>query len=337
MIPAQEPYVKKKAHILGYQMSYVDEGTGDPIVFLHGNSRSSYLWRNIIPHLSGLGRCIAPDLIGMGGSDKLANSGPESYSFMEHRKYVDALLEDIGVTENVIFVIHDWGSALGFYWAYRHQDKTKGIVYMEAVLFHHNWGDWPEDARKIFQGFRSPAGEKLILDKNYFIELVLPNSVMRELTPAEMDVYRGPFLNPGEDRRPMLSWPRQIPIEGEPEEVVEIVETYGQWLSKSNLPKLFINADPGSILVGKARDFCRTWSNQQEVTVKGLHFIQEDSPDEIGEAIVKFVQKINWGMDIKIVYPDCYSEWSEMQPRDLSEAKMRFLPEFALRTSKGSK
>ena len=205
MISAEESYIKKKAHILGYNMSYVDEGEGDPIVLLHGNPTSSYLWRNIIPHLSGLGRCAAPDLIGMGDSEKLSNSGPESYSFIEHRKYLDALLEEIGVTENVLLVLHDWGSGLGFDWAFRNQDKIKGIVYMEAVLFHYDWSDWPEDARKIFQGFRSPAGEKLILDKNYFIELVLPNSIIRELTPSEMDVYRRPFLNPGEDRRPTLS------------------------------------------------------------------------------------------------------------------------------------
>ena len=292
MISDKESYKKNTANILGYNMRYVDEGTGDPIVFLHGNPTSSYLWRNIIPHVSGLGRCVAPDLIGMGDSDKLSESGPASYTFVEHRKYLDALLEEIGVTDNVTFVIHDWGSALGFDWAYRHQDKVKGIVYMEALLFHYDWSDWPDDARKIFQGFRSPAGEKLILEKNYFIELVLPNSVIRKMTPAEMDVYRRPFINTGEDRRPTLSWPRQIPVEGEPEDVVEIVKTYGKWLSESNLPKLFINAEPGSILVGRARDFCRTWPNQEEVTVKGLHFIQEDSPDEIGEAVAGFVKKI---------------------------------------------
>ena len=293
MISAEERYTKKEANILGYTMRYVDEGSGDPIVFLHGNPTSSYLWRNIIPHLSGLGRCVAPDLIGMGDSDKLKDSGPESYTFVEHRKYLDALLEEIGVTENAVFVIHDWGSALGFDWAYRHPDKVKGLAYMEAVLFHYEWSDWPEDARKIFQGFRSPAGEKLILEKNYFIELVLPNSVIREVSPAEMDVYRRPFINAGEDRRPTLTWPRQIPVEGEPQEVVEIVTTYAEWLSQSDIPKLFINADPGSILVGKARDFCRTWPNQEEVTVKGLHFIQEDSPDEIGDAIAGFIRNLN--------------------------------------------
>ena len=293
MISAEERYTKKKVNVLDYTMTYVDEGSGDPIVLLHGNPTSSYLWRNIIPHLSDLGRCVAPDLIGMGDSDKLKDSGPDSYSFIEHRKYLDALLAEVGVNENIVFVIHDWGSALGFDWAYRHSDKVKGIVYMEAVLFHYDWNDWPDDARKIFQGFRSPAGEEMILDKNYFVELVLPNSVMRELTPSEMDVYRRPFFNPGEGRRPTLTWPRQIPIEGEPKEVVEIVTAYSEWLSKSDIPKLFINAEPGSILVGRVRDFCRTWPNQEEVTVKGMHFIQEDSPDEIGESIAKFIRKIN--------------------------------------------
>ena len=293
MISAEESYTKKKAQVLDYTMSYVDEGSGDPIVLQHGNPTSSYLWRNIIPHLSASGRCVAPDLIGMGDSDKLKNSGPDSYSFIEHRKYLDALLEGIGVTEKVTFVIHDWGSALGFDWAYRHPDKVKGIVYMEAILFDYEWSDWPEGGRKIFQGFRSPAGEEMVLDKNYFVELVLPNSVIRELAPSEMDVYRRPFLNSGEDRRPTLTWPRQIPIEGEPQEVVEIVTAYSEWLSKSDIPKLFINAEPGSILVGRARDFCRTWSNQEEVTVAGRHFIQEDSPDEIGQAIAKFIRKTN--------------------------------------------
>ncbi len=293
MIATAERYIKKKTKILDHTLSFVDEGAGDPIVLLHGNPTSSYLWRNIIPHLTGLGRCVAPDLIGMGDSDKLKNSGPNSYSFIEHRKYLDALLEEIGVTDNVTFVIHDWGSALGFDWAYRHPNKVKGIAYMEAILIHYAWSDWPEDASKIFQGFRSPAGEEMILEKNYFVELVLPNSVIRKLTPAEMDVYRRPFLNPGEDRRPTLTWPRQIPIEGEPKEVVEIVTTYAEWLSKSDISKLFINAEPGSILTGRARDFCRNWPNQEEVTVMGKHFIQEDSPDEIGQSIAKFIRKTN--------------------------------------------
>ena len=295
MISAEGRYTKKKASVLGYQMAYVDEGAGDPIVLLHGNPTSSYLWRNIIPHLSGLGRCVAPDLIGMGDSDKLKTSGPGSYTFIEHRQYLDALLEEIGVVENITLVVHDWGSALGFDWAYRHPDQVKGIVYMEAIVLHYDWSDWPDDARKIFQSFRSPAGEQMVLEKNIFVERVLPGSVIRKLTDAEMEVYRRPFLNPGEDRRPTLTWPRQIPIEGQPADVVEIVTAYGAWLAQSDIPKLFINAEPGAILRGKAREFCRTWPNQQEVTVKGSHFIQEDSPDEIGRAIAAFIRNLDNG------------------------------------------
>ncbi len=293
MISAEERYTKKKTTVLGYNMSFVEEGAGDPIVLLHGNPTSSYLWRNVIPHITDVGRCVAPDLIGMGDSDKLKNSGPDSYKFVEHRKYLDALLEEIGINDNVTLVVHDWGSALGFDWAFRHPDKVKGIVYMEAILLHYDWSDWPDDARKIFQGFRSPAGEEMVLDKNYFVELVLPASVIRKMTDAEMDIYRRPFRNPGEDRRPTLTWPRQIPIEGEPQDVVEIVNAYGTWLAESDIPKLFINAEPGSVLRGRARDFCRTWSNQKEITVKGNHFIQEDSPDEIGRAIADFIREID--------------------------------------------
>ncbi len=290
MISAEERYEKKNLEVLGHNMTYVEEGSGDPIVLLHGNPTSSYLWRNVIPHLSNLGRCIAPDLIGMGDSDKLKNSGPESYSFVEHRKFLDAFLEKAGVTENVTLVIHDWGSGLGFDWAFRHQDSVKGIAYMEAILYHYTWDKWPESARKVFQGFRSSAGEQMVIDKNIFIELVLPGSVLRGLTDAELDVYRRPFQNQGEDRRPTLTWPRQLPIENEPKDVVEIVEAYGKWLSQSSIPKLFINAEPGAILVGEAREFCRSWPNQKEVTVKGNHFIQEDSPDEIGLAVAEFIR-----------------------------------------------
>ena len=292
MIRAEEHFNKKRIDVRGYQMSYVDEGSGDPIVLLHGNPTSSYLWRNIIPHLTGLGRCIAPDLIGMGDSQKLKTSGPDAYTFAEHRTYLDAFLEALNIKENITFVIHDWGSALGFDWSNRHPHRIKGIAYMEAIVCQYDWQDWPDDARKIFQGFRSPAGEKLILEKNYFIELVLPGAVLRELSPAEMAVYRRPFLNPGEDRRPTLTWPRQIPINGEPKEVAQIVDSYAEWLATTQTPKLFINADPGSILVGKARERCRTWPNQKEVTVKGSHFIQEDSPDEIGRAVADFINKL---------------------------------------------
>jgi haloalkane dehalogenase len=288
MLSAEERYEKKNVEVLGSKMAYVETGSGDPVVLLHGNPTSSYLWRNVIPHLEERWRCIAPDLIGMGDSDKLEPSGPDRYTFVEHRRYLDALLEALGVTENVTLVIHDWGSALGFDWANRHRGAMTGIAYMEAILMPLTWEQWPEAARGVFQGFRSPAGEAMVLENNVFVERVLPGSVLRKLEDAEMEVYRRPFREPGEGRRPTLTWPRQIPVEGEPADVVEIVESYGAWLASSDLPKLFVNAEPGAILTGEQREFCRSWPNQQEVTVKGIHFIQEDSPNEIGQAVAKW-------------------------------------------------
>ena len=273
-------------------MAYVDQGEGDPIVFQHGNPTSSYLWRNIMPHCAGLGRLIACDLIGMGDSEKLENSGPERYTYTEQREYLYALWQQIGITDNVIFVVHDWGSALGFDWANQNRSKVQGIAYMEALVKTINWEDFPENARGAFQGFRSKAGESMVLDKNIFVERVLPGAVIRNLTDEEMNHYRKPYLDPGEDRRPTLTWPRQIPIEGEPPEVCQIVDDYGAWLARCDLPKLFINADPGSILTGRQREYCRSWPNQREVTVKGAHFVQEDSPDEIGQAVAAFVKSI---------------------------------------------
>ncbi len=288
MISALERYPKKKIEVNGRQMAYVETGEGDPIVFIHGNPTSSYLWRNVIPHLEKAGRCIAPDLIGLGDSEKLPDSGPDKYRFVEHRKYLDALLEKLGVRERVTLVIHDWGSALGFDWARRHPDAIKGIAYMEAIVMPMHWADWPEMARQIFQGFRSEAGEEIVLQKNVFVERVLPSSVLRGLTDEEMAVYKRPYLEPGESRRPTLTWPRQIPIDGEPEDVAKIVLDYGKWLETADVPKLFINAEPGIILIGKQRKYCRTWPHQKEITVKGLHFIQEDAPDEIGRAVAEW-------------------------------------------------
>ena len=291
-ISALERYPKKYTQVLGKRMAYVEVGEGDPIVFLHGNPTSSYLWRNVIPHLEGAGRCIAPDLIGMGDSEKLEDSGPGSYRFVEHRRYLDALLEQLGVTENVTFVIHDWGSALGFDWANRHREAMKGIAYMEAILLPVTWAQWPRAVTPVFQGFRSPKGEEMVLDNNFFVEKVLPSSVIRKMGDAEKNAYGRPFLEPGEGRRPTLTWPREIPIEGEPKDVVEIVQSYGDWLATSDLPKLFINAEPGAILRGDQREFCRSWPNQKEVSVKGIHFIQEDSPDEIGQAVAEWLSGI---------------------------------------------
>lgn len=283
---------KKKVTISGLSMAYTELGSNDPkadtIVFLHGNPTSSYLWRNVMPHLADQGRCIAPDLIGMGDSDKIEPSGPEHYTFREHRRYLDAFLEHVGVEKNVTLVIHDWGSALGFDWANRNRAKVKGIAYMEAIVRPLTWDEWSPAARRIFEGFRSPEGEKMILEKNLFIEAVLPGSILRKLSDAEMNVYRRPFREPGEDRRPTLTWPRQIPLDGEPTDVTELVQSYANWMSSNDLPKLFINADPGAILIGAQREFCRGWRNQTEVRVKGNHFLQEDSPHEIGEAIAKW-------------------------------------------------
>jgi haloalkane dehalogenase len=285
-------YPKRFIEIDGKKIAYVEMGEGSPIVFQHGNPTSSYLWRNIMPHLADQGRCIAIDLIGMGDSEKLDDSGPDRYTFAEHRKYFDKTLTALGVVEDVTLVIHDWGSALGFDWANRHQDRIKGIAYMEGIVKPMTWDEWPDAATAIFQGFRSEAGEEMILKKNTFVERVLPGSVLREMSEEEMTVYRKPFLEEGECRRPTLTWPRQIPLDGTPADVVEIVQSYADWLSQTEIPKLFINADPGAILIGAQREFCRSWPNQIEVTVPGNHFLQEDSPHEIGEAIAHWRAKI---------------------------------------------
>ena len=288
-IPATDLYERRRVAVIDSEMAYVDTGAGDPMVFLHGNPTSSYLWRNVIPHVEGLARCLAPDLLGMGESGK---SPSGSYRFVDHARYLDAWFEALGLTANVTLVGHDWGSALAFHWAHRHPDRVKGIAYMEAVVQPVTWEDWPEAARAIFQALRSPAGEEMILEKNVFVERILPGSVLRGLSDEEMAVYRRPYLEPGESRRPTLTWPREIPVEGEPADVVEIVGRYGEWLSASDVPKLFINAEPGAILIGRQREFCRAWPNQREVTVKGVHFIQEDSPDEIGQAIAGWLGRL---------------------------------------------
>ena len=282
---------KKFVEVLGKKMAYHERGEGNPIVFQHGNPTSSYLWRNIIPYLEKQGRCIAIDLIGMGDSEKLEDQGENTYSYHVQKRYFDACLKELNIDNNVIFVIHDWGSSLGFNWSFENKNSVQGICYMEAIVQNLIWNSWPDDATSIFQGFRSEAGEDLILKKNLFIEGVLPSAIIRDLSEKEMTVYRKPFLNELE-RRPTLDWPRQIPINGEPEKVCAIVEKYSGWMSENEIPKLFINAEPGSILVGKQRKFCRTWKNQKEVTVKGTHFIQEDSPHEIGQAIAEWVKVI---------------------------------------------
>jgi haloalkane dehalogenase len=286
-----QPHDKKFIEILGKQIAYVELGdpNGRPIIFQHGNPTSSYLWRNIMPHLAEQGRCLAIDLIGMGDSEKLA-AAADSYDFDTHSQYFEATLDALGVSENAVLVIHDWGSALGFHFAARHSQRVAGICYMEGIVMPvPSWDDWPESARAIFQTFRSDAGEMVVLEKNVFVEKVLPSSIIRQLSDEEMAVYRAPFAEAGEDRRPTLSWPRDIPIAGSPAHMVARVDEYAAFMAETQIPKLFINAEPGSILVGPMREFCRSWKNQTEISVSGTHFIQEDSPHEIGEAIKSWI------------------------------------------------
>lgn len=282
-ISDQYPYEKKYKAIHGKKMAYMEHGEGDPIVFLHGNPTSSYLWRNIMPYMEGKGRLIAPDLIGMGDSEKLENS---MYTFAEQRDFLYTLLEELGVKENVTLVIQDWGSILGFHWAHQNPDAMKGIAFMEGIVAPvPTWDAWPDEFREIIQGFRSEAGEEMILKNNMFVEQLLPGATLRPLTDVEMAEYRRPFLNEGEDRRPTLTFPRSLPIAGEPPEVVQIASEYSEWLAQTEVPKLFFNPEPGILIVGEVREMVRKWPNLTEVQATGLHFIQEDCPDLIGESI----------------------------------------------------
>jgi haloalkane dehalogenase len=287
----EQPLAKKTVDVLDARMAYHERGEGAPVVFLHGNPTSSYLWRDVIPELEGYGRLIAPDLIGMGDSAKLPNPDTDTYRFTTHRKYLEAFIDAvIGPSESIVLVVHDWGSALGFDWANRHRDRIRGIAYMEAIVRPvASWDEWSASATPIFQGFRSDKGEAMILDRNMFVERVLPGSVLRKLTEAEMTEYRRPYPK-AEDRWPTLTWPRQIPIAGEPADVVQIAADYSQWMAQSDLPKLFVNAEPGAILIGAPREFCRSWKNQTEVTVPGSHFIQEDSGPAIGRAVADWMK-----------------------------------------------
>ncbi len=288
MISAKDPYIRRRIPILDSEMAYVDEGDGNPVVFLHGNPTYSYLWRNIIPQVVPYGRCLAPDLIGMGDSGK-----PEiSYRFKDHGKYLDEWFSRLSLSSGITLVVHDWGSALGFHRAFQKPASVRAIVYMEAIVQAVKWENWPEKARDIFQALRSPAGEEMILERNLFVERILPGSILRTLSEEEMNNYRRPYLDNKNSRQPMLTWPREIPIENEPADVHQMVSDYSEWMAENDIPKLFVNAEPGAILTGEQRKFCRTWSNQQEITVKGVHFLQEDCPDEIGQGIAKFLKGI---------------------------------------------
>ncbi len=289
-ISPQDPHYRQRADVGGIEMAYVDTGASadssdSAVVFLHGNPTSSYLWRNIIPHVSPLVRCLAPDLVGMGESDSTPDG---SYRFADHSRYLDAWFDAVLPHGPVTLVVHDWGSALGFHWARRNPDRVQGLVYMEAIVRPVTWEEWPEAARQVFQGFRSEAGETMVLERNIFVERVLPGSTINGISDEAMEVYRRRYVEPGESRRPTLSWPREIPVGGEPADVVAIVAEYAEWLSQTQTPKLFVNAEPGAILTGPQREFCRSFANQSEVTVPGIHFIQEDSPHEIGAAIAEW-------------------------------------------------
>jgi haloalkane dehalogenase len=290
---SEKPFAEKKfIDINGHRMAYIDEGEGDPIVFQHGNPTSSYLWRNIMPYCRGVGRLIACDLIGMGDSQKLSNPGPGRYTYSEHRNFLFTLWEELKIKKNVILVLHDWGSVLGFDWANQNRSRVQGIVHMEALAIPFKWDEFEPHVRDVFRSFRSPAGEEMILENNLFVEKILPGGILRQLSDAEKAEYQRPYLHAGEDRRPTLSFPRQIPLDGEPADVTQIVTEYGNWLKQSNIPKLWIHADPGALENEAVRKFCRTWPNQTEITVKGKHYLQEDSPQEIGKAIEEFVKRL---------------------------------------------
>jgi haloalkane dehalogenase len=285
-------YGKQFVSVDGTRLAFVEVGSGEPIVFLHGNPTSSFLWRDVIPKVSHLGRCLAPDLVGMGDSDKLADSGPTAYTFAEHRGYLDRWFDAVGATEKVTLVVHDWGSALGFDWASRHPHAVRAIAYMEAIVAPATWADLPPQAVELFRALRSPAGEDMILAQNLFVEAVLPGTVLTPMRPEILDEYRRPFASTGEGRRPTLSWARQIPIDGEPADVDDVVRRYSTWMAQTNTPKLFVNAEPGMTLVGRQRELCRAWPAQTEVTVAGLHLIQEDSGPEIGQALAGWLPTV---------------------------------------------
>ena len=283
---------KKYKEILGKQMAYIDSGAGQSIVFLHGNPASSFLWRNITPHVEDIGRIVVPDLIGMGDSEKLEGTDNPDYQYHGQYKYLSTLLDELDLGEEINLVIHDWGSAMGFQYARENANKIKSITFMEAIVMPLTWDQWPENARNIFQLMRSDAGEEIVLEKNVFVERILLNDSANGFTDEEKAEYIRPFKNAGEDRRPTLTWPRQIPVDGSPQAVIDEVIKNGEFHKNSDIPKLFINADPGSILIGEQREFVRTWNNLEEITVKGNHFIQEHSPNEIGKALSEFINNL---------------------------------------------
>lgn len=272
-------------------MAYIEAGTGRPVVFLHGNPTSSILWRKVIPHVAKRARCIAPDLIGMGDSSKVG-SGGLSYRFLDHRTYLGALFELLGLTKDVVLVGHEWGGPLLFDWAQRNRAAVGGIAYMETFVTPLQWSDIPEAIADFVKAVRTDAGESLVLGRNRLIERFIPIGVRDPLANDVMAEYRRPYELSGEDRRATLTLMREIPIEGQPAAVVDIVKRNQTWLESSPVKKLFIDADPGFYLSGRSREICRSWPVQSTLTVPGIHLLQEDSGAEIGKAIAEWLETL---------------------------------------------
>jgi haloalkane dehalogenase len=289
-ISADFPFKSNFVEVHGSKIHYVDEGQGDPVLFLHGNPTSSYLWRNIIPYVTSQARAIAPDLIGMGKSDK-----PDlDYRLVDHFKYVEGFIEKLGL-KNITFVIHDWGSALGFHYASRNQGNVKGLAFMEGILLPAPaWDTFPADFRQIFQAFRAPeVGWDLIVNQNVFVEQILPGGIARQLTEEEHNRYREPYTEPA-SRKPLWRWPNEIPIAGEPPDVVQIVGAYNAWLQQTELPKLLFYADPGALMPPPVVDWAKqSLSNLETVDLgRGIHFLQEDNPHRIGEELSRWYSSL---------------------------------------------
>lgn len=289
-LSTENPALRRMVTVGDAEMAYIDIGEGDPIVFLHGNPTSSFLWRNVIPHVEGMGRIVAPDFVAHGHS---STSPREAYHFKDNIEYFDAFFEALDLTKNVTLVIHDWGAAVGFYRAARFPEQIKGIAYMEAMVWPRHWTDMPPERVETFKHFRTPEGTREALESNLFTEVMLfERGIIRDLSEAEKDVYRYPVTRPGGTSLPGILMPNDIPFDGEPADNHALVQFYSDWLRDSDVPKLFINADEGHGLAGAAREFARTFRNQSEVTVHARHYMQEDVPDEVGAAVARFVRTL---------------------------------------------
>lgn len=282
-------YAPHYVEVVGSQIHYVDEGLGHPVLFLHGNPTSSYLWRNIIPYVTPVARCIAPDLIGMGKSDK--PSIP--YRFVDHVRYVEGFIHKLGL-RNITLVLHDWGSAIGFHYAMRNEDNVKGLAFMEAIVKPFTWKEFPKEFRIGFRLFRAPfIGWFLIMGLNMYVEKVMPRAIVRDLTDEEKNHYRKPFIRT-HDRKPVRQWPREIPIAGTPEDVHQRVLEYSEKLQRSHLPKILFHGSPGGIMDEKMVEWCvKNLPNLRTVNIgSGIHYLQEDNPHLIGQMLADWYKQL---------------------------------------------